>query len=89
MKLPSLQLLGRAGGDSPPLFAPKHDPPAIQESSHDLGFTRHRGVHLLQMAIESLEDIGRIYLMGSMRVEEMGVALWGDLTTMRDSSSLG
>lgn len=30
-----------------------------------------------------------IYLMGSMSVEGMGVALCGDLTTMSDNSSVG
>jgi len=30
-----------------------------------------------------------IYLMGSMSVEGMGVALCGDLTTISDNSSVG
>jgi len=32
-------------------------------------------MHLLQIAIESLDDIGLIYLMGRMSVEDIGVAL--------------
>jgi hypothetical protein len=41
----------------------------------DFGLTRHKGRHLLQMAIESLDDIGRIYFIGRMNVEDIGVAL--------------
>ena len=57
--------------------------------AYDFGFTRHRGIHLLQIAIESFDDIGLIYLIGSMNVEDIGVALCGDLTMISDSSSLG
>lgn len=41
------------------------------------------------MATESPDESGRIYLMGSMSVDDMGVALCGDLTMMSDSSSVG
>ena len=40
----------------------------------------------MQIAIESFDDMDLIYLMGSMNVDDMGVALCGDLTMISDSS---
>jgi hypothetical protein len=56
----------------------------------DLGFTKAKGRHFWQIAIESPEEeSARISLMGRMRVDEMGVARWGDLTMIRERSSEG
>lgn len=54
----------------------------------DLGLTNARGKHFWHTATESPES-GRIYLMGRMSVDEIGVALCGDLTIIRESSYVG
>lgn len=55
----------------------------------DFGLTRQRGRHLWQMARESFDWSGLTSLIGRIRVEGMGVARWGCLMIMRESSSVG